>query len=628
MKKILFFLTLMLPICSLWAQNSILVNFGSPTCVDVMQPSFSLIKNPLSATPTVVTQCALNSQIPNIYGVFTAYNPKDNHIYIADVRTFTQSRIWKLDVGLPDSIRCPAEIPVTPTYTHNYVSNNFEFDNSGDLWSFAAYDVTTARCNFDKFDVVNGNIINTRVIQFPAGNAPGTITSGDLCILPNGRMFATLGSNPSRLYEFENYSAPGTTIQAKYLQTMPKNCFGIAYLNGLLEVTGTDLGSSCYYFTYDIAANILSIDKPFQNGQGPIDNTSITPSIGATKRVLETTPINFNTSIVTYEVHLRNMGNTVLNDINLSENLVSVFGESGLIGATANFVSGSNGAGLMLNPGYNGRADTMLLKPNQSLPNFTGSNNDFFCTIRIQAIVTQLMPGKVYLNSALASATINSAADKIVITDLSNNGPPNAIDPNQNGNPTEAGENEPTPFSLSLLPVNFIFFEGRLTKPTTTELSWRVSTPTSGADFFDIQFSTNANEWKSVGKKYISNYMQRDYTFLHNHDGKGQLYYRLKQVDKDGQFVFSKVVTLQQEQRKWLSIYPNPATETITIEAVNVFQEKGRITIFDLQGRTCMEQVWSGRRVNISVKTLPPGNYRVMVTNGKNRESKQITIIR
>ncbi len=628
MKKILFSILLMLPVWSIWAQNSVLVNFGSPTCVSVSQPSFSLIKNPLSGSPVVVTGCALNSQIPNIYGVFVAYNPRDNNVYIADVRTFTQSRIWKLDVGLPDSIRCPGTIPLEPTYTHNYVSNNFEFDNSGNLWSFANYDAATGRCNLDKFDVVNGNIINTRVIQFPAGNAPGAITSGDLCILPNGRMFATLGSNPSRLYEFENYAAPGTIVQAKYLQTMPKNCFGIAYLNGLLEVTGTDLSASCYYFTYDIAANTLSSESPFQNGLGPIDNTSITPSIGATKRMVEATLINYNTAIVTYEVHLRNMGNTVLNDINIEEDLVSVFGETGLIGAAANFVSGSNGAGLTLNPGYNGRTDKMLLQPNQSLPNFTGANNDYFCNIRLQVIVTNLLPGNVYLNSALASATINSAADRIIITDSSNNGMPDAIDPNQNGNPTEAGENEPTPFSLNLLPVNFISFKGNLTKPTTTELNWRISTPATGADFFEIQFSTNATDWKTAGIKYISDYMQRDYIFLHNHNGPAQLFYRLKQVDKDGQFIFSQVVTLQQVQKKWLSIYPNPATEMIIIGADGVLQEKGYIAIFDMQGRKYFDQVWSGRTVNVSVKALPPGNYRVLVTNGKNTESKQITIIR
>jgi hypothetical protein len=122
--------------------------------------------------------------------------------------------------------------------------------------------------------------------------------------------------------------------------------------------------------------------------------------------------------------------------------------------------------------------------------------------------------------------------------------------------------------------------------------------------------------------------MQRDYTFLHNHDGSGQLFYRLKQVDKDGKFVFSQVVTLQQVQKKGLSIYPNPASEMITIGTDGVLHDNRHITIYDMQGRICMEQVWSGRTVNVSVKALPTGNYRVLFTNGQIRESKQITIIR
>ena len=111
-------------------QNSLLVNFGSNVCVQSTLPSFSLIKDPLGANPTVLSQCSMSGQLPNFFGVFISYNPKDNQIYIADVRTFTQSRIWKLDVGLPEAIGCPANIPATPTFTTNYVSNNFEFDNN------------------------------------------------------------------------------------------------------------------------------------------------------------------------------------------------------------------------------------------------------------------------------------------------------------------------------------------------------------------------------------------------------------------------------------------------------------------------------------------------------------------
>ncbi len=191
------------------AQNSLLVNFGAHSCNGPGIPVFSFIKDPLSDTSSELINCDLAAQLPNIYGVFVAYNPKDNKIYVADIRTFTETRIWVLDMGLPANITCPNVINTTPDYTYSYVSNNFEFDNNGDLWSFSNYNDTTGQCNIDKFDISTGNVINTRVVQFPAGSFPTSITSGDLTILPNGRMFATLGSSPSRLYEIKNYKSTG-----------------------------------------------------------------------------------------------------------------------------------------------------------------------------------------------------------------------------------------------------------------------------------------------------------------------------------------------------------------------------------------------------------------------------------
>src|SRR5205085_358924 len=149
-------------------------------------------------------------------------------------------------------------------YAYSYVSNNFEFDNNGDLWSLTNYNNVTGECNMDKFDVSTGAVINTRPLKFPAGNFPTTISSGDLTILPNGRMFATLGSNPSRLYEITNYSSTTTNATATYLTTLPQNCFGIAYLNGQLEITGFNF-LGCYYYDYNIATNFLGNAKNFQD---------------------------------------------------------------------------------------------------------------------------------------------------------------------------------------------------------------------------------------------------------------------------------------------------------------------------------------------------------------------------
>src|SRR6185312_649099 len=205
------------------AQNSLLVNFGSASCNGSGEPAFSLIKDPLTDTASNLLTCSLANQVPDIFAVFVAYNPKDNKLYAADIRD-GNTKIWVLDIGLPANITCPVNLSATPDYTYSYVSNNFEFDNNGDLWSFSGYNDTLGQCSIDKFDVTTGTVINTRIVQFPEGNFPTSISSGDITILPNGRMFATLGSFPSKLYEIKNYNTT-TNATAIFLDSLPQSCF-------------------------------------------------------------------------------------------------------------------------------------------------------------------------------------------------------------------------------------------------------------------------------------------------------------------------------------------------------------------------------------------------------------------
>ncbi|HEX7457671.1 MAG TPA: hypothetical protein VF301_04465, partial [Ginsengibacter sp.] len=161
-----------------FAQNSLLVNFGTSSCNGSGEPAFSLIKDPLTDSASSLITCSLASQLPDIFAVFIAYNPKNNKIYVADIRSGINTKIWVLDMGLPANITCPSLLDSTPNYTYSYISNNFEFDNNGDLWSFSNYNDTLGQCNIDKFDVTTGTVINTRTVQFPAGNFPTSISSG------------------------------------------------------------------------------------------------------------------------------------------------------------------------------------------------------------------------------------------------------------------------------------------------------------------------------------------------------------------------------------------------------------------------------------------------------------------
>lgn len=615
LKAFIFFLI----ICqSLFAQNSVLINFGTDSCSRIDIPSFSLFKNPLSTNPILLANCNMQQQQSDIFSVFVAYNPKNNKVYIADIKSGVDTKIWVLDVGLPTNIACPLSIPLTPTYSYSYVSNNFEFDNNGDLWSFSNYDPNTGQCSLDKFDVTTGQVINTRILQFPAGNFPNTINSGDLCILPNGRLFATLGYGPSKLYEITNYSSI-TNATATYLSELPKDCYGIAYLNGLLEISGSDFSNTCYYYDYDISTGILGVEKPFQLNHSPIDNTSFTPAIGCTKKLVSATQVNPNTYDLSYEIFLQNMGNVVLNNIALNDDLTATFGSGNVSNVQTSFVPGSNTANLQLNPFFNGTTVTSVLFQDQNLSNQILSNQNYFTKVLISCRVSNIRNDSVYLNSAIASAQIGSGNNTtlVTVTDSSNNGGQFFVDPNQNGNPNEINENIPTPFMASALPVKFIAVKARLNSTTSALVNWIVATPFENAAYFTIEYKYGQKDWKTIDTVFIHDFNKSSYDYIHHSIDEGVLFYRIKEADIDGEALYSKIVSLNNtsSDNNSYTIFPNPAHHSFSVFSSAFNTAIKSIEILDLSGKIVYKNIFTKNNISINTEKLEAGSYFIKITD-------------
>ncbi len=611
-----------------FAQNSLLVNFGTSSCSDMGTPSFSLIKDPLTDSSSSLITCNLANQLPDIFAVFIAYNPKNNKMYVADIRSGVNTKIWVVDVGLPGAITCPSLLS-TPDYSYSYVSNNFEFDNNGNLWSFSNYNDTLGICNIDQFDVTTGMVINTRTVQFPPGNFPTNITSGDLTILPNGRMFATLGNFPSRLYEITNYNT-ATNATAVFLDSLPQNCYGIAYLNGELEITGTDFAGNCYYYKYHIADHVLDSVKGFQQGQLPIDNTSITPSVGVTKQLVNTIKVNNNTADLTYEIYVTNLGNVALNNINVSDNLAAVYGAKNITNINVSFVPNENAGNLLLNTSYNGDNDSTLLLPGQNLNNHTSVNTDYFVKLRVGFRVSNLNQATVYMNSAIGTATIGSIGTSSFsnVADSSNNGPESAVDPNNDGNATEPGENVPTPFNFAALPVNFISVGASLVNNNSAIVKWVVATPMINANKFIIELSADGKNFDSIGMITISNANQSNYEFLQSNIPAGNLYYRIKEIDIDGKYTYSNIAFVRNKNgSNNFIIFPNPANNFIEIIAATNGAGYPKIILYNAVGRKLIDQNMAGNIIQLNTGSLPDGNYVLKIINEENITTRKILIM-
>jgi len=439
-------------------------------------------------------------------------------------------------------------------------------------------------------------------------------------------MFVVFGE-PSLLYEITNYNGSGNA-SATYLQTMPADCFGMAYLAGQLEITGTDEVSSCYYFVYNIENNTLGPQLTYQNGETAIDNTGITPTVGLTKQLVNAVKVNDNTADLTYDVYAKNMGNVILTNINASDNLATAFGAANVSDVSVSFLPGDNNAGLTLNSSYNGTTDTLLLNPGQTLPNRISNDSNYFFEVQITCRVTNLSTNVTYYNSAIGTSNIGNTLSAVNVADSSNNGPPSAVNPSNDGDPGEPGDNVPTPFNFSsLVPVHFISVSASLADNASSIIKWSVATPTTDASEFEVEYSTDGINWQLLTTITITSQNQSNYQYTQENIPAGNIYYRVKEIDNGGAYTLSRVVLLNNEEGTKFVVFPNPANKTIQINAPYGITGNSTLELFDAIGRKLIDNIMDGATTELNTSQLPDGTYLLRIENNENITTQKVLIV-
>ena len=164
------------------------------------------------------------------------------------------------------------------------------------------------------------------------------------------------------------------------------------------------------------------------------------------------------------------------------------------------------------------------------------------------------------------------------------------------------------------LPVTWLSFTGRK-QGDVVVLDWSTTTEQNTKDF-EIEHSTNTQTWTILGTVVAAGNSNsiRNYTFTHHSPFKGNIYnyYRIKQRDLDGQFSYSRIVSLVYgEPGADLMVYPNPATTSLMVYLSS--DEEVRIT--NLAGATIWKSNLPAGRHQISVAQFARGVYLLQVGN-------------
>ena len=144
------------------------------------------------------------------------------------------------------------------------------------------------------------------------------------------------------------------------------------------------------------------------------------------------------------------------------------------------------------------------------------------------------------------------------------------------------------------LPIKLLSFSG-IQSNNQTHLKWNTALEINNKTF-EIETSQDGRVFKKIGevegKGTTSE--QQEYSFNVKTPRKGISYYRLKQIDFDGQFEYSKMISVdfKGENGNVGVFYPNPSKSgLVNLDYVSQNDAQIAVSVFDMTGQLVVNQI-------------------------------------
>lgn len=176
--------------------------------------------------------------------------------------------------------------------------------------------------------------------------------------------------------------------------------------------------------------------------------------------------------------------------------------------------------------------------------------------------------------------------------------------------------------SNGTLPINLLEFKC-IEASETVELQWKTSNEINNAGF-DIERSADAVHWEKLAFKPASQSASTvvTYYFTDARPLDGIAYYRLKQIDRDGIYSYSKTISVNRSKPNYLlRVWPNPTSDVLDIRFAGN-QISGSLFLYNASGQLVLQQTISNQPVyHVNLKQLPGGTYHLVCISEKEKIS-------
>ncbi|MCB9809321.1 T9SS type A sorting domain-containing protein [Candidatus Nomurabacteria bacterium] len=173
------------------------------------------------------------------------------------------------------------------------------------------------------------------------------------------------------------------------------------------------------------------------------------------------------------------------------------------------------------------------------------------------------------------------------------------------------------------LPVELLSFEAKAIDNSYIQLDWVTATEINN-EGFEVQRSTDGIHFGQIGwsnghgnSNEIHDYVYQDHYVASN----VTYYYRLKQIDYDGQFEYSSIksakVIKYLDAQQYMRIYPNPTEDILNIES---FYRITDVKVYSILGtEVFVQKALSPRASQLDMSDLSSGMYIVTITSSESR---------
>lgn len=163
------------------------------------------------------------------------------------------------------------------------------------------------------------------------------------------------------------------------------------------------------------------------------------------------------------------------------------------------------------------------------------------------------------------------------------------------------------------LPLRLMGFSGTQ-EATTNNLKWQTADEVNTKSF-ELQSSKDARNFQKVATIEAVSTGNNSYDYTDATVYKGILYYRLKMIDIDGTFAYSRIVSLSRDGKGNINLYPNPVSDHLTLSLDNSLINS-EAKLYDTSGQLLQTIKIASSEELINVKTLPTGVYIIKFKDG------------